>query len=407
MNILIISFIFLIVNCHESNHTSKNSETVLKPEYKKDRIEDENNILDKESFSEIKEIIEKNFPLLLIRILTGNEKDINKQPSFFDASSFNHFSKECKNYKDMCDYGYSLDIYVTNKLLFIQIGKESKKIIDDIYKQRMIDSIRYELENENWSHVIKKILIFINYRQKGGKIKAFPKNNDWAQIYILTILTPSFLVGVLFLSFVLYFGSKNFIFCSEVKDFFDGAIKHWNEINEQQNVSEKRIQLTKRECLFCWKESRGNEYFMHCGHSYHEKCLRQWRLYQYGCCPCSYEAYDDKEDEKACLSRPVYLNSEDIKILLGLCLDAFRKENIYDYFIENKKKFDEVNLEDLCWINQKKFENYSSYRIFYKIFKVIKLACVFVTFYPKFLKSKKVKLIERLMKMKNKGFFGG
>ena len=146
---------------------------------------------------------------------------------------------------------------------------------------------------------------------------------------------------------------------------------------------------------------------MYCGHSYHEECLRQWRLYQYGCCPCSYEAYDEMEDERACLKRPVYLNTEDLKILLGLCLDAFRKENIYDYFIENKEKFDEVNLGDLCWINQKKFENYSSYRIFYKVYKAIKLACVFVTFYPKFLKSKKVKLIERLMKMKNKGFFGG
>jgi hypothetical protein len=115
MFILIISFIILIVNCHETNHTNKNSETVLKPEYKKDRIEDENKILDKESFSEIKEIIEKSFPLLFIRIISGNEKDINKQASFFEASSFNHFSKECQNYKDMCDYGYSLDIYVTNK----------------------------------------------------------------------------------------------------------------------------------------------------------------------------------------------------------------------------------------------------------------------------------------------------
>ena len=178
-------------------------------------------------------------------------------------------------------------------------------------------------------------------------------------------------------------------------------------MNQFPNNIEKRIELKNRECLFCWKPSKGNEYFMHCGHSYHEKCLRQWRLYQYGCCPCSYEAYDDKEDEKACLNRPVYLNTEDLKILLGLCLDAFRKENIYDYFIENKEKFEEINMEDLFWINQKKFENYSSYRIFYKIYKAIKLACVFVTFYPRFLKSKKVKLIERLMKMKNKGFFGG
>ena len=120
----------------------------------------------------------------------------------------------------------------------------------------------------------------------------------------------------------------------------------------------------------------------------------------------SYEATEEEEAD-ACLNRPVYLDIEDIKILLGLCLDAFRKENIYDYFIKNKEICEEVNLFDLIWINQKKFENYSSYRIFYKIYKVVKLMVFFVTFYPQFLKSKKVKLIERLMKMKNKGFLGG
>ena len=68
--------------------------------------------------------------------------------------------------------------------------------------------------------------------------------------------------------------------------------------------------------------------------------------------------------EDACLKRPCYLNSEDIKILLGLCLDAFRKENIYDYFIENKEQYDAINLGNLIWINEKKFENYTSYMNF-------------------------------------------
>ena len=389
---------FQIINSDNININEKQKEI---------KIEDENNILSKEDYNDIKNIIDKSFPLLLIRIINGDEKDNNKQLSFFEASSFNHFTKNCEQYKNMCDYGYSIDIYIKKKLLIIQIGKESKKLIDDIYKERMTDSIRDELNTKNWAHAIKKILIFINYRQNGGKVQRFPKTNDWPQIYILSILIPSFFVGIIILTIILHFGSTKYIFCSEVKEFFDGAIKYWNQMNELPNDAEKKIELKNRECIFCWKPSKGNEYFMHCGHSYHEKCLRQWRLYQYGCCPCSYEAYDDKEDEKACLNRPVYLNTEDLKILLGLCLDAFRKENIYDYFIENKEKFDEVNLGDLCWINQKKFENYSSYRIFYKIYKVIKLSCVFVTFYPRFLKSKKVKLIERLMKMKNKGFFGG
>ena len=401
MYILIILLVIQFVNSNKNNIINlKEGENIT-------RIEDETKILDKQDYKEIKEILDKNFPLLLIRILNNNENYNDKQLPYFEASSFNHFSKECEKLKDMCDYGYSIDIHIKQKLLIIQIGKESKKLIDEEYKQRMRDSIRDELNNKNWAHAIKKILLFINYRQKGGKIKNFSKTNDYPQIYILSILVPSFFFGIIILTILLHFGSTKYIFCSEVKEFFDGAIRHWNEMNQFPNNIEKRIELKNRECLFCWKPSKGNEYFMHCGHSYHEKCLRQWRLYQYGCCPCSYEAYDDKEDEKACLNRPVYLNTEDLKILLGLCLDAFRKENIYDYFIENKEKFEEINMEDLFWINQKKFENYSSYRIFYKIYKAIKLACVFVTFYPRFLKSKKVKLIERLMKMKNKGFFGG
>ena len=401
MYILIILLVIQIVNSNKNNIINlKEGDNIT-------RIEDETKILDKQDYKEIKEIIDKNFPLLLIRFLNNNENYNDKQLPYFEASSFNHFSKECEKVKDMCDFGYSIDIYIKQKLLIIQIGEESKKLIDEEYKQRMIDSIRDELYNKNWAHAIKKILLFINYRQKGGKIKSFSKTNDDPQIYILSVLVPSFFFGIIILSIIFYFGSTKYIFCSEVKEFFDGAIRYWKEVNEFPNNIEKRIELKNRECLFCWKPSKGNEYFMHCGHSYHEKCLRQWRLYQYGCCPCSYEAYDDKEDEKACLNRPVYLNAEDLKILLGLCLDAFRKENIYDYYIENKEKFEEANMEDLFWINQKKFENYSSYRIFYKIYKAIKLACVFVTFYPSFLKSKKVKLIERLMKMKNKGFFGG
>ena len=403
MNVLIILLVIQIINANANkNETNKtNTEEKFIP------IIDEMKILEKKSYDEIKDILEKNFPLLQIRILNNSETYNDKQLSFFEASSYNNFTKECEKIKDMCDYGYFIDIYTKQKILIVQIGKESKKLLNDEYKQRMTDSIRDELSNKNWAHAIKKILLFINYRQKDGKIKKFPKTNDWPQIYILTILIPSFFFGIIILTIILHFGSTKYIFCSEVKDFFDGAIQHWNEMNQLPNDVEKKIELKNRECLFCWKESKGNEYFMHCGHSYHEKCLRQWRLYQYGCCPCSYEAYDDKEDEKACLNRPVYLNTEDLKILSGLCLDAFRKENIYDYFIENKERFEEINLEDLFWINQKKFENYSSYRIFYKLYKVIKLTCVFVTFYPRFLKSKKVKLIERLMKMKNKGFFGG
>ena len=398
MYFLILVILFEIIKTDEikTQNNPELSENKL-------RLFDEDHFLSKTDFNEIKKIIEKNFPLLLIRLLSG-EEDIGKKSAYFEASSLNYFSKECKKYKDMCDYGFLINIYIKEKILIIEIGKESKKLIDDEYKERMINSIRDELNNENWPQAIKKILIFINYRLTGGKITKFPKSNDYPQMFILTVMVPSFLAFIIIMTIIFYFGSTAYIFCREVKLFFDGIIRHLKELNKLNEGN--KIEIKDRECLFCWQKSEGDEYFIHCGHSYHEKCLLQWRLYQYGCCPCSYEATEEEENE-ACLNRPVYLDIEDIKILLGLCLDAFRKENIYDYFIKNKEKCEEVNLFDLIWINQKKFENYSSYRIFYKIYKVVKLMVFFVTFYPQFLKSKKVKLIERLMKMKNKGFLGG
>jgi len=254
-------------------------------------------------FDEIKEIIHKNFPYLIIRLISGNDADRGKKITFFEASSFNHFTEECKKYKDMCDYGFSIDVYIREHLLIIEVGDESKKLVDDLYNQRMRNSIRDELKKKNWAQAIKKVLIFINYRLSGQEIIKFSKSNDYPQIFILTIMFPSFLIGIIILTIILYFGSTKYIFCGEVKLFFDGIIHNLEELNSAQDPDKKRIQLKKRQCLFCWQPSEGNEYFMHCGHSYHEQCLRQWNLIVYGCCPCSYEAYeDDKEDETACLN---------------------------------------------------------------------------------------------------------
>ena len=168
MYTLIILLMIQIIN--SDKNITKEDEKII-------RIEDKNKILRKDDYEEIKSIIDKNFPLLLIRILNVSEIGQKKQLSFFEASSFNHFTKSCEKYKDknMCDYGYAIDIYIKEKLLIIQIGKESKKLLDEIYKQRMIDSIRDELINKNWAHAIKKILIFINYRQNGEKFKNFQK----------------------------------------------------------------------------------------------------------------------------------------------------------------------------------------------------------------------------------------
>ena len=102
---------------NSNNNITKEDEKII-------RIEDKNKILRKDDYEEIKNIIDKNFPLLLIRILNVSEIGQKKQLSFFEASSFNHFTKNCEKYKNMCDYGYAIDIYTKEKLLIIQIGKE-------------------------------------------------------------------------------------------------------------------------------------------------------------------------------------------------------------------------------------------------------------------------------------------
>ena len=55
--------------------------------------------MQKDDYNEIKEIIEKNFPLLLIRLLSG-EEDIRKKTAYFEALSINNFAKECQKYKN-------------------------------------------------------------------------------------------------------------------------------------------------------------------------------------------------------------------------------------------------------------------------------------------------------------------
>ena len=67
MYVLIILLVFPIINSNK-NDTITN----LTKEEKIMRIEDEMKILEKHSYDEIKEILEKNFPLLFIRIHTVN-----------------------------------------------------------------------------------------------------------------------------------------------------------------------------------------------------------------------------------------------------------------------------------------------------------------------------------------------
>ena len=105
--------------------------------------------------------------------IVNNKLRIEDEGKILDKNDF-----QCKKYKDMCDYGFSIDVYIREHLLIIEVGDESKKLVDDLYNQRMRNSIRDELKKKNWAQAIKKVLIFINYRLSRQEIIKFSKSNN-------------------------------------------------------------------------------------------------------------------------------------------------------------------------------------------------------------------------------------
>jgi hypothetical protein len=79
MFFLIFILIFQIIKTDEIKTNKESSENKI-------RIYDEIDILQKDDYNELKDIIEKNFPLLLIRLLSG-EEDIRKKNAYFEALS--------------------------------------------------------------------------------------------------------------------------------------------------------------------------------------------------------------------------------------------------------------------------------------------------------------------------------
>ena len=373
-----------------------------------ERLIDNENILNNKDYEKLCEIISK-YPLFLVRF---SNKIIYKKSlsSLFEVSSYKYFDKKCLEFKFMCEFGFLIDIFTSDKILLIQPGSKSKDLVNDLNRERIIFSLNSELKQNKWIKALKKIIFFIIYIEEGKELKYFDEINEQSYNYFIKILLPLLLLGFISLTSFLYFASKGFI-NNDVYEFFDNVIEKWTLIsNETEGNNEKFIILEPLICIFCWqKTSNKREVFMYCGHSYHEKCLRKWRLYQYRCCPCTYLAIKENEEKNQGNFKPIKLYLEDLKILLGLCLDAFRKQSIYDYFIENEKKISdfnekyEISIEELCWLSQSTKNEYKKFRIIYKMYKVVKMSIFFLAFYPQFLKIKKVKLISKLLKVKNEG----
>lgn len=398
VQILIIYF----VNCKKETPDLTNTTNSTNTCY--ERLIDQGNALSQFEYDQLCDSLNR-YPLFLMRIRRDIEYAI-QSAVFFEASSFKFFDEKCKSYINMCQFGFLIDIYVDDKIIIIQPGSKSKSLVNDVYRKRTVASVRPELLKGKWSKALFKILTMIIYKESGGTTMFFKSTNDDPENFFYFALVPCLTVGFFAMTGVLYQMSKGF-FNKDCFDYMDHIRILWKDIS---NTADKKIILDPYICIFCWKKTSNiKEVFMYCCHSYHEKCLRKWRLYQYRCCPCSYEAIQEVEEKNKNIEKIVYLNLEDLKILLGLSRDAFRKENLYDYFVERENEIDQFNkdygvsLEELCWIYQNKVTNYKSYRIFYKMYKVIKMAVFILAFYPKFLKTKKGKLITKLLNVKQRG----
>ena len=89
-----------------------------------ERLIDNENILNNKDYEKLCEIISK-YPLFLVRF---SNKIIYKKSlsSLFEVSSYKYFDKKCLEFKFMCEFGFLIDIFTSDKILLIQPGSKSK-----------------------------------------------------------------------------------------------------------------------------------------------------------------------------------------------------------------------------------------------------------------------------------------
>lgn len=322
-----------------------------------------------------------------------------------EATSVKFFKAQCKNFPTMCNDGFLIDIYTHDRIVIVQPGIQSKRVVNDAYRDRVIQTIRVDLAREEWEDSLVKAIRLLDYKENKGKITLNAPQSSEPYNFKLFVLTPILLLMLSGLTFILaYIGFRPLN--EELFNYLDKILLYWDEIVASPD---KYIEIDT--CLFCFKNE--NVYkFMYCNHSYHEGCLKRWKLYEGKCCPCSYIPTDEDEEKSKLLSpiqKKGFVNTDDLRILLSMILDAHRKESIYEYFYRNEQKIAEFNikhdenLEELTWVYHDKLVKYKKYRIFYKIYKAFKVMCCILAFYPSFLSTKKGKLVKKLINIRSKG----
>ena len=334
-------------------------------------------------------IIHKNF---LIR-LNKSQQISSADPSSLFSSTKNFFDKICIDFAEMCNEGVLIDLYTEENKIILHLAEKSNKLISEIYKARVIETIKHNLLNNYLGKALEEIMRLIEHKLQLGHSLLNQRQSDEPIIFIWDVLIPILLTIFLLLFVFINLLSKGYI-NSGLFFFMNRILDLWQEINDS---AEKRTILSPNTCLFCMKNGNNTYKFLYCNHSYHYRCFYSWQLNFEKCCPCSYTAFEGEESGKINYTKPAYLNCEDVMIILGRVLDAHRKQNVYDYFIENEQKIKIINekynvsFEEMCWIHSNKIGFYKNYRVFHHIWTTLKMMFCLLTFDPSDLVSSKKK----------------
>jgi hypothetical protein len=402
-----------INNNHNTTNTNNitsesNQETKL---YCGGKLKQEYNALNNEEILKVCTIL-SNYTNFLIRVRPSKKYLVNKV--LLQGSSARFFYQQCNNHTDLCMDGFLIDLYTEDLIVVFQPGKKAKSLVSDGYRKRVIEAMRFYIVRSEWTIALEKGVKLLHYKLNGGfttnnaSQSSKPVNFEWLILY------PFLIITFIFITLGLYLLGKGYIH-SYANIYFDRVLDLWQQIHFSKEGS---IILKERTCLLCLKQednSRENITifkFLYCNHYYHASCIYKWGFDTAQSCPCSFEPVEGEKFSTPDSQRPPYICVDDIKKILQRIQTAFPSHDIFNYFISNSKKIEEFNknylkdetLQEICWIYHRKLNQYKKFRIFYIMWKSLKLMCCILAFYPsKLMNSKKGKLIRKLLNVKASG----
>jgi hypothetical protein len=414
----ISSTLLITTNCQVNQNVSKTNFTNYTDDIASEikfscggKLKQEYNALKNEEILQVCSLL-SNYTNFMIRIRASKNYLVNKV--LLQGSSARYFYQQCNNHTNFCLDGFLIDLYTEDLIVVFQPGKKAKSLVSDTYRKRVIEAMRFNIVRSEWVMALQKGVRLLDYKLKGGSTTNNASQNFKPETFEWLILYPFLFFTFVLITLGLYLISKGYI-RSNANDYFDRVLSLWQEIHFSKEGS---IILKERTCLLCLKqetESKENLTifkFLYCNHYYHPTCMYKWGFDASQACPCSFEPVEGENFSTPDSQRPPYLCVDDLKKILQAVQTAFPSHDIFNYFISNSDKIEEFNksylkdetLQEICWIYQRKLNQYKKFRIFYIMWKSLKLMCCILAFYPsKLMNSKKGKLIRKLLNVKASG----